>query len=128
MRSITALGNIVRYSNWLPRPFNFDGGIMHTDIRHAVYANNLITLGTNHTLRVRNCPAGVIYPPTSGEDCDGPIIVPPGEITYPACLDIPPPGYRRAWANNRDLSGRLLDVLFRQGSVDGKSAQQQWAE
>jgi hypothetical protein len=127
IRNVTALNNVIRYADWLSRPANTDGGIMYTDIRHAVYANNLIALGTANALRVRQCPAGIIFPPPRTEDCEG-HVSPPGEVSYPPCLDILPPGYRRAWSNNRDLSGTLLDVLFWDRGVDGKSSQQQWAE
>ena len=126
--NVTALNNIIRYADWLPRPLNHDWGLLYSDIQHAVFGNNIIALGTGNTLRVRQCPAGGIFPPPPTEDCEGRVLVPPGEVSYPPCLDTLPPGYRRAWFNNRDLAGNLLDVFFWQRGVDGKSSQQQWAE
>jgi hypothetical protein len=126
--NVTALNNIIRYADWQPRPDREEGGFLYSDIHHAVVGNNIIVLGTARDMRVRHCPAGTIVPPPPTEDCDGRVTVPPGGITYPPCLDPPPPGYRRAWFNNRKLSGPLLDVLLWNRGVDGPSSQQQWPE
>jgi len=126
--NVTMLNNIIRYRDWLPRPSGAGGGVYYTDIRHGVFGNNVIALGTPNDLRIRHCPAGVIFPPDPTEDCEGHVFVPPGQTTYPACLDVPPAGYRRAWFNNRTLSGTLLDVRFLNRGVDGLSSQQQWPE
>jgi len=127
IRNVTVLNNFIRYADWRPQPFGVDWGLLYSDIRHATFGNNIIALGPSG-LRVLSCPGGPIYPPPPTEDCDGRVLVPPGEITYPPWLDTLPPGYQRAWFNNRDLAGSLLDVLFWQHGVDGKSSQQQWPE
>ncbi len=126
--NVTVLNNIVRYSDWLPRPASQNGGIIYTDMRHAVFGNNVIALGTANSLRVRQFPAGFIPGSSSSEDCDGAIVVPPVPPTYPPSVDSLLPGYRRAWFNNRDLSGALLEVRFKNSGVDGRASQQQWPE
>jgi hypothetical protein len=126
--NVTALNNIVRYAGWIHRPLNQDGGLFYSDIHHAVFANNIIALGTSNSLRVRHYPAGIIYPPGVTEDCEGLHVPPPGSISYPPSLDQLRPGYRRAWCNNRDLSGTLLGVGFWQWGTDGLASQQQWPE
>jgi hypothetical protein len=125
--NVTALNNIIRYADWQPRPRN-DGGIFYSDIQHAVYGNNIIALGSENDLRVRHCPAGTIFPPPPTEDCEGNVTVTPGTITHPPCLDPPLPGYRRAWFNNRNFSGPLLDVRFWNRGFEGLFSQQQWPE
>ncbi|HEX6909953.1 MAG TPA: hypothetical protein VF142_06150, partial [Longimicrobium sp.] len=82
--NVVALGNVVRYADWGPRPSNQDGGLSYTDMRHAVFGNNIVTLGTAHTLRVRQCPAGTI-PIYAYEDCEQ--IQPPGPTTTPPCVN-----------------------------------------
>ena len=128
MTNFTALNNIIRYADWLPRPANADGGLSYTDMRHALFGNNVVALGTANSLRVRQCPAGVILPPDPVEDCTYPDPGPPGPTTYPPCVDVLLPGYRRAWFNNCNLSGTLLPVRFSANGVDGLAAQQQWTE
>jgi hypothetical protein len=126
--NVTALNNIVRYAGWNSRSANSDGGFYHTDIHHSVMGNNLVALGTPNSLRVRHCPAGIIPPPPSTEDCDNPVPIPPGPPTYPPCLDVLPLGYQRAWFNNCDLSGSLIDVRFLNLGADRSASQQQWPE
>jgi len=50
-------------------------------------------------------------------------------VGYPPCLDVLPPGYRRARFNNRDLQGNLRNVRYL-GSTNpnstGLASQQQW--
>ena len=123
--NVTLLRNVVRYSDWLPRPTNIDGGIFFSDIQNGVFVNNVIALGTTSSLRVRQCPLGSALPPSTREQCSpNPPIVIPGEDA-PACLNSLPPGYRRAWVNNRNLAGSLLQVRFNNSAVDGPASQQQ---
>jgi hypothetical protein len=125
--NLTALNNVVRHADWSLRPASADGGLQYSDIHNAVFANNVLGLGTMDALRVRQCPAGFIPPPPLMETCDsiGPIVS-PGPTTYPPCLDVLPPGYRRAWLNNRDVLGASLKVRFFQTNSDGFASQQQW--
>jgi hypothetical protein len=102
-------------------------GVYYADIHHGVVGNNLVALGAQNTLRIRNCPAGFIPPPML-EDCDHPGPFPPGNPTYNPCLDSLPPGYRRAWFNNRNFSGDLLSVQFYNQGVLMDASQQQWLE
>lgn len=121
-----ALGNVVRYPGWAPRPSSTEGGFWYSNIRNAVYANNVVALGTVNGLRVRQCPAGSIPVPVV-EDCDtlpGPPVPP---VPVP-CLNPLQPGYRRAWFNNRDLGGSLLPVRSLQNGVDGSALEPQWPE
>ena len=126
--NVTALHNIVRYGDWLPRPANVEGGLQSSDIRNAVFGNNTIALGTRTSLRVRSCPSGFIPPPRPTETCDsnGPIIPPASGPSYPPCLDILPADYRRAWFNNQDLHGTRLKVHYWNTNSDGFASQQQW--
>jgi hypothetical protein len=124
----TILNNIVRYPGWSSRPLAEDGGLLYSDIRHAIFANNVVALGTSQDLRVRHYPAGIIFPPGSSEDCEGLHSGPPGEISYPPSLDELRPGYKRAWYNNRDLSGALLNVRFWNSGLERPASQQQWPE
>jgi hypothetical protein len=126
--NLTVLNNVVRYPNWEVRPGALDGGLMYGDIRHAVYANNIVALGISSPLRVRSYPAGLIPDVPEPEDCDHPRLVVPGPSAIPPSLDLLPPGYRRAWYNNRDLSGLLLPVRFLHSGVDRNASQQQWPE
>jgi hypothetical protein len=126
--NVTVLNNIVRYPGWQPRPASRDGGILYSDMHHAVVGNNLVALGTRSDLRVRQCPAGLILPPMPFEDCDHPAGPPTGNPSYPTCLDVLGPDYRRAWFNNRNLSGALLPVQFQYFGVDVPASQQQWEE
>jgi hypothetical protein len=125
--NVTILDNIVRYADWSPRPANADAGFMYTDMRRVVLANNVFALGTGNTLRMRACPAGIIPPPEPIQNCDQPIggLPPP---TYAPCVDPLLPGYMRAWFNNRDLSGTLLEFRIQNNGVDGPASQQQWPE
>ncbi len=126
--NLTALNNIVRYSDWTTRPANSDGGFFYSDIHHAVFGNNLVSIGTPNPLRVRQCPAGLIPPPPQTESCDtsGPGLPQVSDPVYSLCLDFLPPGYGRAWFNNRDLQGTLLKVRIYQTNSDVFASQQQW--
>lgn len=123
--NVTMYRNVIRYSDWVPRPTENEVGIHHSDIQNAVFVNNFITLGTVLSLRIRPCPLG------------GPLVRPPIERCFPfppedqpsedapPCLDILPSGYRRVWLNNRDLSGNLINVWYLYNGVDRLAAQQQ---
>jgi hypothetical protein len=126
--NLTALNNIIRYPGWTARPSAPEEGLVYGDVQHAIYGNNVIALGTQNELRVRQYPAGQIPATTTPEDCDHPGLVPPGPPTIPPSLDPLFPGYRRAWYNNRDLSGVLLPVRHRFFGVDRPALQQQWPE
>jgi len=126
MTSLTVLNNLVRYADWSVHPENFDVGLVSSDIHNAVFGNNLIVLGTPSAIRVRPCPAGIIYPPPQMETCDFVPLPPPLPPTYPPCLDVLPAGYRRGWFNNRDLQGNQLKVKISDSGVVGLAAQQQW--
>jgi hypothetical protein len=126
--NVTALNNIVRYADWAPRPAALEIGFLYSDIHHAVYGNNLVALGTADPLRVRQDPAGSIPSPTVNEDCDHPGLVQPGPSSYAPSVNLLQPGYRRAWYNNRGLSGMLLPVRYSFWGVDGLAAQQQWPQ
>jgi hypothetical protein len=126
--NVTILNNIFRYPEWAPSASSREGGIFYSDMHHAVVGDNLIALGTRNDLRIRHCPAGFIPPLAPAEDCDHPVMGPPGDPSYPACLDALIPGYRRAWFNNRSLSGGLLPVQFNNFGSDIPASQQQWTE
>ena len=126
MTNLAALNNIIRYPVWARPPTAQDGGLIYANIRHAVYGNNLVVFGTANSLRVRPYPVGLVPDVPPPEDCDHPGLVQPGPSTYPPSLDALPPGYRRAWYNNRDLSGVLLPVLYSEWGVDRPALQQQW--
>jgi hypothetical protein len=126
--NVTALNNIVRYPDWLPRANTRHGGLLYSDIRHAVFGNNIIALGTSNSLWVRHYPAGAIYPPPRTEDCEGIVFTPPQVVTHPPPVDPLRPGYRRAWFNNRNASGALLDVRTSNWGSEGLASQQQWRE
>jgi hypothetical protein len=102
-------------------------GFHYSDMGHAVFANNIVALGTRFGLRVRPCPGGWVPPPVIPQYCP-PHPQPPlsnEQGHYPPCVDVLPAGYRRAWLNNRDLSGALLPVSFWNHNVEGFSSQQQ---
>jgi hypothetical protein len=124
--NLTVLNNIIRYPDWGARPASLEGGIYYSDIQHAVFGNNVIALGTASSARVRDCPSGLIPPPLG--DCEQFAPLPPPPSTYPPCLDTLPAGYQRAWFGNRDLTGALVPVRFRNNGSDGLSSQQQWPE
>ena len=124
--NLTVLNNVIRYAGWIPRPTLTDGGVYYSDIQQAVFGNNVVALGTTYSLRVRTCPSGLIPPPPG--DCDHFAPNPPPPSTYPQCLDALPAGYHRAWFNNRNLSGSLLQVRFINNGVDGPASQQQWQD
>lgn len=126
--NLTALNNIIRYPGWKARPGAAEQGIVYSDIQHAVFANNVIALGTDSPLRVRGYPSGGIPPETPPEDCDHPGLVQPGPPAIPPSLDNLLPGYRRAWYNNRDLSGALLTVRYNFWGTDSPASQQQWRQ
>jgi hypothetical protein len=126
--NLTCLNNLIRYQDWTTPPWRPGGGLLYSDMQHAVLGNNLVVLDPTRALRVRQCPSGSIPPELPPEDCDHPNTEPPGPPTYPPCVDTLRPGYRRAWFNNRDLSGQLLPVRFSTSGVDGSASQQQWAE
>jgi hypothetical protein len=126
--NVAALGNVIRYSDWNARPTDAGGGFLYSDIHHAVYANNVIALGTPNALRVRSYPGGTIPGEAPVEDCDHPGLTNPGPPGTPPSVDPLLPGYRRAWLNNRDLTGALLPVRYTYFGVDGPASQQQWSE
>jgi len=126
--NITALNNIIRYPGWTPFPFSLDSGLFYSDIRHAVFGNNVIAIGNTGALRVRQCPIGVMPGEPFDEDCDHPGPGTPGPSTLLPCLDTLQPGYRRAWFNNRDGSGLLLPVRTYNNNVEVLASQQQWPE
>jgi len=126
--NVAILNNVIRYADWMPRPTSPDGGLYYSDIHHAVFGNNVIALGTRNSLRVRHYPAGIIFPPSPTEDCEGNVLTPPQELTYPPPVDPLRPGYRRAWFNNRNLSGAMLEVRTSLWSSEGLASQQQWPE
>jgi len=97
-------------------------------MRHALFGNNLVALGTANEFRVRQCPAGIIPPPDPVEDCSFSDPGPPGPTTFPPCVDVLLPGYQRAWFNNRNLSGALLPVRFINYGVQSLASEQQWTE
>jgi hypothetical protein len=66
------------------------------NIHNALFGNNIVVLGGANDLRVG-----------SG-------------------FDPLPPGYRRVWFNNRELSGSLLPVTYFNGSAIVPASQQQW--
>lgn len=123
---LTALGNVIRYADWQLRPTARDGGIHYSDIRHAVIGNNIVALAKGNELRVRLCPAGQIYPPKEPDNCDERPVNPPAPPTSASCLDNLLPGYRRAWFNNRDPAGGLLEVFILRDGVEMFAAEQQW--
>jgi hypothetical protein len=125
--NLTAIGNLVRYSDWLPRPANAEGGFLYTDIQNAVFANNIVALGTSSSLRVRWCPLGWLPPPPVPKRCPPypPAEPPTDQGSVPRCIDTLPPGYRRAWLNNRTLSGALIPVIFHYYGADRPALQQQ---
>jgi hypothetical protein len=125
--NLTLLNNVVRYADWSVRPQLRDGGILYSDMQHATFGNNVIVLGTFSDLRVRHCPTGLIVPPEPPDDCDFPVPPPVPHNTYPPCLDLLPSGYRRAWYNNRSISGDLLPVRFLNLGIEGLATQQQWS-
>ncbi|HEY5911219.1 MAG TPA: LamG-like jellyroll fold domain-containing protein, partial [Verrucomicrobiae bacterium] len=121
--NLLALRNTVRYPDWAPRLSPVDGGLVYTDIRHAVFGDNLLVLDPAVALRVRQYPAGIVPNVPTPEDCDHPGLVWPGPSTYPPSLDALPPGYRRAWYNNRNLSGLLLPIHYTQWGFDRPASQ-----
>jgi hypothetical protein len=123
--NVAIIGNTMRFQDWTLRQGASDGGLYCSDIHNALFANNIIALGTANTLRLRNCPSGIIPPPPPIPMCDGPPLSTPG-TTYPPCLDVLPAGYRRAWCNNRDLTGASLKVRYWTTNSDGFASQQQW--
>lgn len=126
--NLLILNNVIRYSGWATPSGSVPGGLMYSDIHHAVYANNLVALGNPNCLRVRGYPGGVVPAKPPDETCDNPGFFPPGPSTFPPSVDALLPGYRRAWLNNRDLSGFLLPVRYYQWGIDGLASQQQWPE
>lgn len=128
IRGLTALGNVIRYPDWQRRAGSIDVGIYYSDIQHAVIANNTIAIRNGSDLQVRLCPGGIIYPPPEPDNCDVRPVNGPGQPTTPPCVDELLPGYRRAWYNNRDISGTLLDVHIRKYGFETLAVQQQWGE
>ena len=126
--NLTVLNNVIRYPEWNPRTGSTETGLAYSDIRHAVYANNLVTLGTSNPLSVRPYPVGVIPGKKTKETCDNPGLTEAPPATIPPSLDALLPGYRRAYYNNRDLSGALVPVRHRVMGVDREALQQQWQE
>jgi hypothetical protein len=125
--NITVLNNIIRYSDWSLRPWSTEGGLYCSDIRNAVFGNNLVTIGTANGLRLRNCPSGIIPPPPRSESCNSQSTPPPTQgPAYPQCLDTLPPGYRRTWFKNRDRLNTMLSVRYWTTNFDSYASQQQW--
>ena len=126
--NVTALNNIVRYPDWTPHPANPEGGLSYSDMHQAVYGGNIIALGNASALWVRQCPVGQVVIPQPVEDCAAVVteLAPPS--IPPLCMDTPPPGYQRAWFNNRDLSGTLLKIRHFDNGIDKFASQQQWPE
>jgi len=124
--SVTAMNNVVRYPDWSLRPANSDVGLFYSDIHNAVFGNNIVSLGTAGALRVRPFPAGYLPPPIVAETSDSPGSS--GSFSYPPSVDILPAGYRRAWFNNRDVNGNLLNVRYSYFGSDGLASQQQWPQ
>ena len=119
----TALGLGPR---WTGIPIgSLHGGILHSDFHHAVIGNNVIMLGTGNDLRVRECPTYAAPLPGPTEDCNQ-VSTPPTPVTPLPCLDTLPPGYRRAWFNNRSLTGNLLNVRVLDNGLNRQATQQQW--
>ena len=125
--NVAVLNNLVRFRDWSLRPTLPKGGILAGDMHNALFGNNTIVLGSIYTLRVRSCPSGFIPPPDAVETCfsNGPIY-PPAGPSYPPCLDVLPPGYRRCWFNNRDAAGMALKVTYWNTNADVFASQQQW--
>jgi hypothetical protein len=128
IRGLIALNNIIRYEGWDNPASQYNWGLYASDVRHAIFGNNLVHMGPTLSLRVRHYPAGVIYPPPAVEDCEGNITLPPFDVMYTQDLDVLPAGYRRAWFNNYDLSGTRLDVRTSNNGIDTPALQQQWSE
>lgn len=128
MTNVVLLNNIIRFPDWASAPGRSHGGIHYGDIHHGLFANNVIALGTANHLRVRQCPTGGILPVVPPQDCDHADPGPPGPIIPLPCVDELRPGYKRAWLNNRDLSGLLLPVRIYRHGVDGLAMEQQWPE
>jgi len=126
--NITLLNNIIRYPDWAPRPAGFEGGLPYTNMRHAIIGNNVVALGTAYEFRIRDCPAGLIPSPDPVEDCTYADPTPPPPPSTPPCVNLLLPGYQRAWFNNRNLSGSLLPVRFRNYGVDAMASEQQWTD
>jgi len=126
--NLAALNNIIRYADWGARPAGPDLGLHYSDIHHAIFANNLIALGTPGALRVRGCPSGTTPADPPVEDCDHYDPTPPGPPTPIPCLDSLLPGHRRAWLNNRDQAGQLLQTRIISNGVDVPALEQQWPE
>ena len=126
--NVTVLNNIIRYPDWVTQPTRPEGGLVYSDMQHAIFGNNVIALDTANALRIRQCPAGFIPAPTPILDCNVQDPGPPGVSTYPPCVDALRPGYQRAWFNNRNLSGTLLPMRFMTNGVDGLASQQQWSD
>lgn len=123
---ITVLDNVIRYPGWVQQPNASDGGLLYSDIRHAVFGNNLLALGSPNLLRVRQYPAGFIPGQQATEDCDHPGPFSPTAPTYPPSVDDLQPGYKRAWFNNQALSGATLGVRHQYFGTERPAAQQQW--
>ena len=126
--NITMLNNIIRFPGWAARPFSQDVGLGYWDIQHAVFGNNVIALGNSSALRVRQCPNGAMPGEPPVVDCDHPSPGPPPPSTPVPCMDALQPGYRRAWFDNRDISGALLPVRILNNGADVPASQQQWPE
>lgn len=126
--NLTAIGNVIRYPDWSPRPGARDLGLFYSDIQHAVFGNNVVVQGAGSDLRVRQHPAGTVIPPRPPEECDQLVVPPPGDPYLLPAVDSLLPGYRRAWFNNRDLSGKLLPVRTARFGVDEPASEQQWRE
>jgi hypothetical protein len=126
--NLTVLNNVIRYPDWAPRPAARDVALHYSDIQNAVFGNNVIVQGTTNELRVRRYPAGTVIPSSPPQECDNFFLTPPDPPYYVPSVDLLPPGYRRAWFNNRSLTGGLLPVQTSEWGVDRPAAQQQWPD
>jgi hypothetical protein len=126
--NLTVLNNVIRYPDWVQHTGARDVALHYSDIAHAIFGNNVIVQGTTNELRVRRYPAGSVIPVSPPQECDNFFLTPPDPPYFLPSVDLLPPGYRRAWFNNRSLTGALLPVRTVDWGVDRLAAQQQWPE
>jgi hypothetical protein len=128
LTNITILNNVIRYGDW-GTALHRGGGLQASEFQHAIFGNNVVVMDPSQGLRLRQCPSGFLPTPPPQEDCDhAPFFPPPPNPNYPPCLDVLPPGYQRAWFNNRDLTGALLPVRWYHANAEGLATQQQYPE
>jgi hypothetical protein len=126
--NLTVLNNVIRYPDWGQRPGAQDVALHYSDIEHAIFGNNVIVQGTTNELRVRRYPAGTVTPVSPAQECDNFFLTPPDPPYLLPSVDLLSPGYRRAWFNNRSLTGVLLPVRTVEWGTDRPATQQQWPE